>query len=87
MANPEQFIQWFGVFPKNIRINKRPIKTLTFYDLIVASANLEPFFKVKPSPEDVVDQSTQVPQIIIDGAFVGNYQNLIEHFEGKNEST
>ena len=32
-------------------------------------------------------KATQVPQIIIDGAFVGNYQNLIEHFEGKNEST
>ena len=32
-------------------------------------------------------KSTQVPQIIIDGAFVGNYQNLIEHFEGNNEST
>ena len=32
-------------------------------------------------------KSTQVPQIIIDGAFVCNYQNLIEHFEGKNEST
>ena len=32
-------------------------------------------------------KSTQVPQIIIDGEFVGNYQNLVEHFEGKNEST
>ena len=25
-------------------------------------------------------KSTQVPQIIIDGEFVGNYQNLIEYF-------
>ena len=32
-------------------------------------------------------KSTQVPQIIIDGEFVGNYQNLVEYFEGKNEST
>ena len=25
-------------------------------------------------------KSTQVPQIIIDGEFVGNYQNLVEYF-------
>ena len=33
-------------------------------------------------------KSTQVPQIIIDGEFIGNYQDLVKHYEeGKNEST
>ena len=33
-------------------------------------------------------KSTQVPQIIIDGEFIGNYQYLVKHYEeGKNEST
>ena len=33
-------------------------------------------------------KSTQVPQIIIDGEFIGNYQDLIKHYEKENnEST
>ncbi len=33
-------------------------------------------------------KSTQVPQIIIDGEFIGNYQDLVKHYEKENnEST
>ena len=33
-------------------------------------------------------KSTQVPQIIIDGEFVGDYHNLVEHFKkGKNNES
>ena len=42
-------IQWFGVFPKNLKFNKRPIKLLDQFDLIVSSANLLPFFSKKPN--------------------------------------
>jgi spore maturation protein CgeB len=42
-------IQWFGVFPKNLKLNKRPIKLLDKYDLIVSTANLLPFFPKTPN--------------------------------------
>jgi len=42
-------IQWFGVFPKNLKFNKRPIKLLDQFDLIVSSANLLPFFPKTPN--------------------------------------
>jgi len=41
-------IQWFGVFPNNLKFNKRPIKLLNQFDLIVSSANLLPFFPKTP---------------------------------------
>ena len=41
-------IQWFGVFPKNLKFNKRPLKLLDQFDLIVSSANLLPFFPKTP---------------------------------------
>ena len=30
-------------------------------------------------------KSTQVPQIIIDGEFIGNYQDLVKHYEKENK--
>ena len=30
-------------------------------------------------------KSTQVPQIIIDGEFIGNYQDLDKHYEKENK--
>ena len=30
-------------------------------------------------------KSTQVPQIIIDGEFIGNYQDLVKHYEKEND--
>ena len=32
-------------------------------------------------------KSTQVPQIIMDGEFVGNYQNLLEYFEKEENAS
>ena len=32
-------------------------------------------------------KSTQVPQIIIDGEFIGNYQDLIKHYEKENDES
>ena len=34
-----------------------------------------------------VSKSQSVPQIIMKGEFVGDYDNLIEYFKEKNEST
>ena len=31
--------------------------------------------------------STQVPQIIIDGEFIGNYQDLVKHYEKENDES
>tara|TARA_B100002019_G_C20781633_1_gene362413 strand:- start:214 stop:474 length:261 start_codon:yes stop_codon:yes gene_type:complete len=32
-------------------------------------------------------KSTQVPQIIIDGEFIGNYQDLVKHYEKENDES
>ena len=32
-------------------------------------------------------KSTQVPQIIIDGEFIGNYQDLVKHYEKENNES
>ena len=32
-------------------------------------------------------KSTQVPQIIIDGEFIGNYQDLVKHYEKVNNES
>ena len=32
-------------------------------------------------------KSTQVPQIIIDGEFIGNYHDLVKHYEKENNES
>ena len=34
-----------------------------------------------------ITKSTQVPQIIINGEFIGNYQDLVKHYEKENDES
>jgi len=56
-------IEWFGLFPNQLRFNTRPNKTLQYFDLIASGENYLPYFKHKPKKFLLIPQAISIKKI------------------------
>ena len=56
-------IEWFGLFPHQLRFNTRPNKTLQYFDLIASGENYLPYFKEKPKKFLLIPQAISLKKI------------------------
>ena len=78
-------IEWFGLFPNQLRFNTRPNKTLQYFDLIASGENYLPYFKNKPKKFLLIPQAISIKKIekvyvdskkIIDILFIGSVAKI-----------
>lgn len=56
-------VEWFGLFPNQLRFNTRPNKTLQYFDLIASGENYLPYFKEKPKKFLLIPQAISTNKI------------------------
>ena len=78
-------IEWFGLFPNQLRFNTRPNKTIKYFDLIVSGEDYRPFFNQKPKKFLLIPQAISIDKIdkiknynskSIDVVFIGSVAKI-----------
>ena len=79
-------IEWFGLFPNQLRFNTRPNKTLQYFDLIASGENYLPYFKYEPKKFLLIPQAISIKKIqniekgknekIVDILFIGSVAKI-----------